>query len=370
MRAFQTALILGTCTLALGASGCVAQGDYTGDHRKEVQQNLDRLQAGTQFDEASRAFALGDVDGALEAIENSLTLEGEVASSHVLHARVLVEAGRLNQALDAVDRGYELKPEAELDYLRGIVLEQMGRLDEAATSYGAALREEPTNASFRIAQAEVLVQLDRWSEARQVLEASNPWNPEQAGIHQALGHMDLLEERYRDARAQFEAAALLRPEDPGVLEDLLRIQVQLGDWAQGLSTAEHLAATPVYDSRADLRRLHAFLLIRNREPVQAREILLDLTTRSTDGYDHEAWRLLSEVAVMIRDWRLLRSAGDRMIQGEPLRADGFLAQALARREEGDLAGALKSARLAVDREAEGGVAGRLESLILAEIERS
>jgi tetratricopeptide (TPR) repeat protein len=309
------------------------------------------------------------VDGALKAIENSLTLEGEVATAHELHARVLIEAGRLDAALEAVDRGYELEASSGLDYLRGIVLELMGHLEEARSSYEAALDGDSTNASYRIALAEIQVQLGCVDQARSNLEASNPWNPEQAGIYQALGHLELLEGNHRIAREHFEAASLLRPKDPGVLEDLLRIQVQLGDWERGLETAASLAVTLVQGERPDLRRLHAFLLIRNREPVQAREILLELTTRATHGYDHEAWKLLSEVAVMIRDWRLLRSAGDRMIQREPMLADGFLAQALARREEGDLPGALKSARLALDRQRDSGTANQLMALILAEIER-
>ena len=72
-------------------SGCHSQGDYTRSHREDVQVGLDRLQAGTQYDEASRAFALGDMEAALLAIENSLTLEGDVPTAHELHARVLIE---------------------------------------------------------------------------------------------------------------------------------------------------------------------------------------------------------------------------------------------------------------------------------------
>lgn len=349
--------------------GCKAQGDYTGDHRSEVQTGLDRIQAGTQFDEASRQFMLGDLRGAQRAIEASIALEPEVANSHLLHAQILVELGRLDRALEAVDTGYGLEPSGEIDYARGIILEQMGRQEEARSSYESALEAERQNTSYRLALAETLVELKRPSEARSVLEASDPWSPDQGGIYQALGHLELLEGQSRKALEMFEAAALLRPGDPGVLEDLLRLQVEVGGFAQALVTAERLSKSPIYSGRSDLHRLHAFLLIQNRQPVQARDLLMGLTKRSTENYDHEAWRLLSEVAVMIRDWRLLRSAADRMVQGNPLSEDGFLAQSLARYQEGDFEGALKSVHLAAERSDDPEASAQLERLILCELRR-
>lgn len=374
-------VVLASLVLLVGA-GCRAHGDYTSEARDTARSSIDAIHAGTEHDEAQRRFRSGDFDGALDAIDESLRLSPTVPKSHLLRSRIFIEMGRLGDAFDATTDGLttidQLEPEDEAGsrdadragfyYLRGIVHEQQGLLDEAADSYWTALRLDPDDTAARHALAEVFVQQGELERAKQLLTSSNGWSDGEAGFRQALGHIALLEGDANEARRFFEEAAILSPRDPSILEDLFRSQVEARQFDEALSTIGLLEKQLYYERRADLQRLHALCHIQVREPVEARAILKRLTEGDGGARDFDSWRLMADVAVLLEDDRLLRSAADRMIQAAPLRSEGFVAQAVGQRREGDLEGALASARLAVERSAEGdATSAKLEAILVREI---
>ncbi|QDU83106.1 hypothetical protein Pla163_02020 [Planctomycetes bacterium Pla163] len=136
-----------------------------------------------------------------------------------------------------------------------------------------------------------------------------------------------------------------------------------------MRTVGHLENQLYYERHPDLQRMHALCHVQVRQPVEARRILTALTESEAGARDFEAWRLTADVAVLLEDSRLLRIAADRMVQAAPTRSEGFLTQAVSRPSEGDVAGALKSVRLAVERAAEGdSTPARLEELLLQELQ--
>ena len=83
--------------------------------------------------------------------------------------------------------------------------------------------------------------------------------------------------------------------------------------------------------------------------------------------DFESWLLMADVATLLKDDGLLRDAASHMIKAEPSRSEGYLTQAVSRRNMGNLEGALESVRLAMARAEDDETPARLETLILDEI---
>ena len=354
--------------VASTAAACNAQGKFTSNAKSEAQDNFDRIHAGTEFDQANRQYRLGDFERALKSIDQSIRFVPNVAKCHLLRGKILIELGRHTEAVDALEFGSLFDPfNYEFPYMCGVVHEQLGDLDLALEDFDFALSLDEEEPASRLALAEVLVQLDRIDDAKDVLTSGTGWTRGEAGFRQALGHIALLEGDKEEAKRAFGEAAILSPRDPGILEDLFRVQVESHEFADAIRTIGDIQETTYYKSRPDVQRLHALCLIQIRKPVEARAILRDLTSREGELVNFESWRLMSEVAILLNDDYLLRTAGNRMVQSEPMRSEGFLAKAVAQRIEGDLDGALASARLAVARAGDDPTPRRLEKLILEEL---
>ena len=120
------------------------------------------------------------------------------------------------------------------------------------------------------------------------------------------------------------------------------------------------------DSR--LSHLRAACLIELDRPVEARSILYRLVRSRESTNDVEAWIKLIDVALMLHDDGLLRSAANRLMATAPGRHEGYLALALWQRGNGDLEGALRSAERALDRAAGDPTPGHLHAIVLRELE--
>jgi len=361
-----------SCTAAalvlVALASCQAHGKYTTASKTQAEENIDRIHAGTEYDQANRKYRLGDFDGALEAIELSIQFVPDVPKAHLLYGRILIELGRHTDAIEVLESGSLLdQGNYEFPYLCGVVHEQLGMLDLALEDFSYALTLSDEEPSSRLALAEVLVQVDRIEEAKTLLRSGSGWTSGEAGFRQALGHIALLEGDKAEAKRAFGEAAILSPRDPGILEDLFRVQVEESEFAEAIQTISQIEETTYYKSRPDVQRLHALSLIQIRKPVEARAILRNLTSKEGEVINFETWRLMSEVALLLEDDYLLRTCANRMVQSEPGRSEGFLARAVAQRREGDLSGALDSARLAVARAGDDPTPQRFEELILEEL---
>lgn len=375
-------VLLATFVLA----ACQAQGDYTRESNQRARNSLNALHAGTDYDQAMRQLASGDLDHALKTVDSCIARIPDVEKSHLLRARILIERGELNAALAALDykdtlggpepdsedgdeaeAQSEAEPEeanSEFPYLRGIVHEQRGDLAAAILEYQAAHELAPGRPEVTLALAEVLVSLERIDEARAVLDVEIGEFANHAGFRQELGHIALLEMDLDRAEVYFIEAAILSSGDRGILEDLVRVQIARAKYAEALLTFRQLEPL---DERADLGRLQAYCFVQTRRPVEARAVLTKLTSDPEGARDFESWKLLADTALMLEDDRLLRSAADRMLQAGPARYEGFVTLAVWKRRTGDLDGALLTARQAMDRAGEDPTPKHLEQLLLRDL---
>jgi Flp pilus assembly protein TadD len=369
MRSTSAAGRLLPLTLIVLAA-CEGHGAYTSKFLEESQRNMAKLRAATQYDLAVQQFHSGDLKRSLETINGAIAVESEVGKAHLLRGRILLEMGQSNEALAALDRGRALDPaEPGYAYYRGIAQERVGQLDDALASYCEAAAIDTADAQYLVAAAEVLIELERLDEARQLLEKQEGDFESNAGFRQALGHIATLEGDDDLAVHLFREAMLLSPGDPVLREDLCHAQIADGRFAAAEMTLRHLADEEDYDQRPDLRHLHASCLIELDRPLEARSILYRLVRSNEGANDVEAWIKLIDVALMLHDDGLLRSAANRLMAAAPGRHEGYLALAMWQRRDGDLEGALRSVDRAMTRAGDDPTPERLHAIVLRELER-
>jgi tetratricopeptide (TPR) repeat protein len=321
------ALALPALASALALTGCAGQGKHTAAFKEKAQQRMSALSAATNWDMAHQQFLAGDLDKALKTIEQSLSLHDGVAKSHLLHGRILLELDRLAPALEALDRATGLDGAlAEPHYYSGIVQERLSKHERALEAYNAAADIDPANPQYLLAAAEMLIHLGRLDEAEQRLASALSTFEHNPGIRQTRGHIAMMRSEHERAVHHFSEACLLGPDDPGLLDDLARAQIAVGDFDEATFTLERLidnAKAPAMGSR----QLLAHCYMELDRPVQARDLLIELTQNEQAASDVSVWLALGKVCIKLGDRFRLRQAASRVIAVDPENVEGYLLMA-------------------------------------------
>ncbi len=332
-----------------GLGGCQGHGTYTKEALRDSNSKMAGIKAMNDHQQAEQAFKAGDLDKALKMIDRSLGANPSVAISYVLRGRILLEKGELEQALLCFQKAEALKPEnVEAQYYQGIVYERFSQNDEALKRYQKAGELDPSNPQYAVAAAEMMIDLNHVDEAETFLGKQQPAFEHNAGVRQTQGHIAMLKNDMAGAARLFNEAHLLAPDDPVVLEDLIHAQIGTGQYAEAQYNIDTLIKASGNKDRRDLKQLQARCLLNLDKPVEARELLIQLTGDSLGQKDVEAWIELGNVAYMLRDNGRLRMAAQRVVALAPARPEGFTLRALYQRRQGDLPGALTSLDRAVE----------------------
>lgn len=348
LRCVATACVLGTAAL-LGA--CGTHGKFTAEHMNTAKLRMAEMKSATEWQMANQAFLAGDLPKALKHVEYSLELNPPVVKSHILKGRVLLEMNNLEAAGIAFKRAQELDPKnVDSWYYQGILAERVDRKEEALKWYAGAAELDQANPQYIIAAAEMLVALDRVEDAEQVLTTGSARFEHSAGVRQTLGHIALLKGDSEKAAKLFQEARLLAPDDLHLLEDLINAQVDSGRFALAESNLAHLITNKEYAERRDLLALRARCLIQVDRPVEARDILIRLTTGPAGSADFDAWNQLGQVSYQIKDIPRLKECAGRVVAIAPERPDGYLLRGLEQRSRADNEAAAKSFAMSLERE--------------------
>lgn len=333
------------------AGGCSKpHGEYTGQFKEEANERMGRLKAGTDWDMAHQQFLSGDLDKALKNVEMSIARADDVAKSHLLKGRILLEMGRMEVALESFDRALELDPKlTEGHYYEGVVYERFGQGQKALDAYKAAMELDPSNAQFVVAAAEMLIDMNKLEEARKLLTTGSSDFEHNAGVRQTLGHIAMMEGKVDDAVRLFNEACLLAPDEPSLLEDLARAQIASRQYSEAEYSLRRLLANDKDNSRRDLRHLQARCLIEIDRPVEARSILTDIVNDPQGANDVQTWTELGNIAIILKDERRLRECATRLVAIAPDRQEGYFLMATWQRGKGNVKGAIASLDKAVER---------------------
>lgn len=334
----------------LALTGCAGHGDYTQAHVNDAADRMSMLKSGTEWQMAQQQFLSGELDKSLKTIDRSIALNDQVPKSHVLRGRILVEKGRLEEARNSFLAAEKLDPATvDAQYYLGIIHERFNDGEEALSRYQKAMQLDPTNAQYVVAASEMLVQLGRTDEAERMLEEHRSDFQYNAAIRQSLGHIAMMRGEADKAVTFFNEAQLLAPDDLPIVEDLLRAQLATTQFADAEYNAAKLLKSDQYKDRRDIKLIRARCLLNTDRPVEARAILIELTDTAEGGHDFDTWVDLGQACIVLEDRTRLKNVASRLVATAPDRYEGHLFRAMYYKMEGNLPAALDAANAAVAR---------------------
>ncbi len=340
-----------TAALALGmlsAQGCNTHGKSTSAHISQAKMKMEGIKAATEYKMAEQAFLSGSMPKALKHVDHSLSLNDGVAKSYVLRGRILAELGDVENAVVSLRKGQEIDPNnVDAHYFLGTIAERVERREEALAHYLAASELDKTNPQYAIASAEMMMEVGEIDRAESYLKAHTANYDHNAGVRQTLGHIAMMKNDPESAVKLFSEARLLAPDDQTVTEDLIRAQIATHKYAEAEYNLSRLLTGAANKDRRDLQHMRAKCLVLLDRPVEARQILIALTTDQAGSADIEAWSNLGQVAYLLRDYNRVKQCAARVTAIAPHRHEGYVLRALAQRKSGDLNGARKSAEMAI-----------------------
>lgn len=186
----------------------------------------------------------------------------------------LVEAGDLEAALQLLEEHLVRNPEdldAALEYARA--LWRAGRLDDAIEAYRAALAR---GADLEVSQelVSLLVTLQRWDEAILLYEEMVGESPGDAALLRDYARALVWAGRYEEALEIFAQLAALDPDDEGLLREYAAVAAWAGRYDLALPLYERLVRLAPED--AQLRFEWARTLLWALQPDAAAEALAGL----------------------------------------------------------------------------------------------
>ncbi len=365
--------LLAASVLALVAiSGCApGHGNSTGNALRQANERQAAVKAGNEFQQANQAYMAGEMDKADKYINRCLQLNPSVAKSYVLKGRIMIEKGDLEQALIAFQKAEAIEPKnVDSQYYQGIVYERFTQPENALKHYQAAADLEPANAQYAVASAECLLDVGRMDDAEKFLTSRAASFEHNAGIKQTLGHIAMRRKDPEAAVRIFNEARLLASDDSSILEDLVLAQIQTSRFADAEFNISRLLKMEDNAGRRDLLQMRAKCLTMLDRPLEARDVLIELTNGEEGQRDAEAWIELGNVCYTIKDMNRTRQAWQRIVAIAPHRSEGWMLKALYQRKTNDFEGALKTVERAVERRGTSVDPIVLQGLILTDLGRA
>lgn len=341
-QSIRTLKILGPSVAAalFVAGGCTSHGDYTSQHISAAREKMTVIKSATEWEMARQSFLSGDLDKAIKTVDRSIAMNSSVPKSHTLRGRILMEQGNLEEAINSFNRALAIDPQhVDAAYYLGIAYERLLQTDKALEQYKAAADLEPANAQYAVAAAEMMITQNHLEEADAYLRSRRSAFEHNAGVRQTLGHIAMMTARAEEAVELFNEARLLAPDDQGIMEDLIRAQMTTGKYGEAESNLAKLLSADTNKNRRDLSHMRASCLIAVQRPMEAREILIKLTTGDEGAADSEAWLQLGTVSYTLKDANRTRVCAARVIALAPQRPEGYVLKGLQLRRQGDLEGA-------------------------------
>lgn len=161
--------------------------------------------------QAFQAYQQDDLDEAQRACEQLLQrLRNQPDALH-LQGLIAHRRGQLDSALDLIDRALAQAANDSMHSNRGIVLQDMGRMDDAIAAYRRALQLRPDAAAVHCNLGSCLQAQMKWQEAIPAFEACLRLAPRHAPALNGLGYCLMFVDQLPQAEAALRAATEADP---------------------------------------------------------------------------------------------------------------------------------------------------------------
>ncbi len=234
------------------------------------------------------AEAAGRPQDALALYDKALSRQPKAALVYSRKADILIRAHRLPEALEvyrlAVRAGLELPV---FHRKMGMILEQLGRHEEAVREFQEARRRAPRDKTTAYLLAETLQQLGRYDEAVEVLESLLTQFPKDLPTHLQLAEIHLARGDPAAAEEWCRRARQIAPDSPAPLAALAEVRFRQERWDDAVRLArEALEADP---NQTSLRLLVAFALAGKEDYAAAVKEIRALLAAQPENIE---WRYL------------------------------------------------------------------------------
>jgi tetratricopeptide (TPR) repeat protein len=162
----------------------------------------------------------GDVNAAIPHLEAAVRLTPDFAYAQEGLGRALVAAGRPDEAIPHLERSRSSLRSATAHDALGTAYMEVGRLDDAAREFRAALQLDPSNDQALLHLGETLGNQGHYSEAQELLARAAARAPHDADRRRELAMALLLSNRVGEAIAEYERIV---QEQPGDVDALTRL---------------------------------------------------------------------------------------------------------------------------------------------------
>jgi len=311
----------------------------------------------SQLNQARHLFDAGSYDRAFHLLESEIKTHPQSADAHLLLGQIDALQGRRSDAIEQLSRAIELEPNSAVAYnVLGTALDRFAEFDEARKAFEQAVALDPTLAEARINLAMSLAEAGDLKSAADQLSTVIQSHP--TGASAARAHY-LLAKIYEDqdsnrAIEELITSAKLNPRDGQTWIELGSLRDATGDQSGALAAFQRAVALDPHDPEAqyqlgsellvagDARGAVAHLELAKHampKPTLALLYKLDRALRKV-GNTAEAERIRDEAKTLLAQDS---EANSQFQQAEELEHDG-----LALQDSGDLAGALKKLKAALE----------------------
>lgn len=238
-------------------------------------------------DEGAVHYKAGQYEEALTCLEQALILDTKSAQNNYLKGMVLLQLGRLWEAMAAFDEAIELRPKFAEAYIgKGdIYYAHFGNKKEALECYQDAIRVAPKLALGYYKMGIVLEDETRDAEAIEAYNTALRFEPRNLEIYFRKAHLYEQRERFEAALATYSDAIQSVPRSPKpyikkgeLFEQLKRYEEALTIWNQ-IILLEPASSDAYYRKARLLEKLD-----RNREALAVWNQIILLEPRTTDAY--------------------------------------------------------------------------------------
>jgi Flp pilus assembly protein TadD len=216
----RTLLLAGVAALALSACASnrtttMRSPDFSGLSTAESQSTLGQLAARYQKQPKDKVTIIyysaalranGQPEQAVAVLEAGLAIHGNDPDVRVAYAKALTSAGRFEQALTVVeDTINPASPDWNALSVKGAILDQMGRNQDARAYYKQALTIAPQEASLYANLGLSYAMTNELAEAEVQLRQAVRMRAATSQIRQNLALVVGLQGRFEECRAMFAA---------------------------------------------------------------------------------------------------------------------------------------------------------------------